>query len=642
MSNENEIFIHELILFQDYIENSFPLDFLISSIDELSVTWNKNLHKVLNDFLFQQKIKKILPFMANELIRSEDLSNIYSLSDSGLLSDLSYRLHEKILPDQPSHSNLSTLVGHIFNSQRKTELISQLDTEVILRISQMIQSELEPLIPMIKNKIMESCFILGTQILDQIFIVYKESGITTKDYLRLPEAELFNLLKIMCEQKNANFIEIDHKIIDVQKHLEELTKQITSKSVPLELNYLLQSFPKKIKRLQTLLLILNPDLDHTDSIKNLFIEIAQDQLNKKNLRVFFKENFSSILNQIVQTNSNIGEHYVTFGWKDFLSILKSSLGGGFFTSLTVFLKFLLGFFQLTGFLKAFTDSINYATSFVSIQILGWTLATKQPSTTAPYIASCLEKSPEMALKSMIAVLRTQFISVFGNLALVFPVCFGISYICLRENIILMSPDIALKYIKSFSIFGPSGIFAIFTGLLLYMSSLSSGWFQNWIEIHKLSYRLKYNTIFNQKFSIKLQKQILNFIENKSHIYIGNIILGFSLGFAPQIMNFFNIPLDVRHVTLATGTFAMALPYVTYEKINEFYPIIIGLLGIGFLNIMTSFILALITASFSKSIKLRKLFKILNLGLKTVLLKPWLLIIPEKSKTTATFDDVRRH
>ena len=53
------------------------------------------------------------------------------------------------------------------------------------------------------------------------------------------------------------------------------------------------------------------------------------------------------------------------------------------------------------------------------------------------------------------------------------------------------------------------------------------------------------------------KKIAEFVDVNISGWMTCIVLGYLLGFTPAIGEFFGIPLDVRHVTLSTGTLALA-------------------------------------------------------------------------------------
>jgi site-specific recombinase len=85
---------------------------------------------------------------------------------------------------------------------------------------------------------------------------------------------------------------------------------------------------------------------------------------------------------------------------------------------------------------------------------------------------------------------------------------------------------------------------------------------------------------------------------------GNISLGLMLGIIPSVAVFFGLPLDVRHVTLSTGQVTAAFAALGGERVWALSTlwIGIGILGIGLLNILVSFSLALFVAIRARNLR----------------------------------------
>ena len=77
-----------------------------------------------------------------------------------------------------------------------------------------------------------------------------------------------------------------------------------------------------------------------------------------------------------------------------------------------------------------------------------------------------------------------------------------------------------------------------------------------------------------------------------------------LGMAPAIAMFFGLPLDVRHVTLSTGQVTAAFAQLGGDRLwsPATVWIVIGILGIGLLNIIVSFSLALFVAIRARNLR----------------------------------------
>src|SRR5690606_8316045 len=93
------------------------------------------------------------------------------------------------------------------------------------------------------------------------------------------------------------------------------------------------------------------------------------------------------------------------------------------------------------------------------------------------------------------------------------------------------------------------------------------------------------------------RKIAKFLEQNISGLLGNVALGVMLGMVTVIMKFMGLPLDVRHVTLSSGTLGGALPVLGFEFMQtwEFWRAVIGIFFIGAMNVGVSFGLALMVA-----------------------------------------------
>ena len=98
---------------------------------------------------------------------------------------------------------------------------------------------------------------------------------------------------------------------------------------------------------------------------------------------------SLLSRKIAERAGASGEHYITTSHDEYFALWKAAIGGGFVTIFTAFFKLSLLAAGLPLFFEGFFSGVNYAASFVSLQLLGFTLATKQPSMTAAALAGKL-------------------------------------------------------------------------------------------------------------------------------------------------------------------------------------------------------------------------------------------------------------
>jgi len=571
--------------------------------------------------------------MLSNISSSTQFSKV-GFSNSGFIQELIHRIQEKILPKAFLTEDLENLIYEIFPDEEESLYVDFVDEVVLNELLALFNDQTE-LHQKLKQNILNATYILSVQILNGVFTIRNELNYDDRDMELFPEFRLEGLLREL-QIKKTSYVNVDffELISLIEKNTDELYKSMQTQGIKIELVYLFQIQKRKLNRLKILLGFLDSQTSTAINFRLFISHLILDANHHKSLVSFFAENLSLMTKRIVHANSQIGEHYVTYTWSEFRDMFASAAGGGAVTALTVFLKLALSKLGLVGFIKGLFDSLNYSGSFLLIQIMGWTLATKQPSATAPFIATELLKSTIEARRSIVALLRTQFIAVLGNLSLVFPICFFFSWLALVLNQPIMSESIAIQTYQSTNIFGPSLLFATFTGGLLFLAGLMGGLAENWIILNQISNRINYNEKIQKILGVKRTEKLAQFVSTKSNTLGANISLGFLLGMTPQIMKFFGLALDVRHVTLATGAFATSLPIILSKGVNfsELFNSVIGILFIGLVNISVSFMLAFFLASISSQVKFASFFKLFSSGMRFILIRPWLLIIPEKEKT----------
>jgi site-specific recombinase len=113
----------------------------------------------------------------------------------------------------------------------------------------------------------------------------------------------------------------------------------------------------------------------------------------------------------------------------------------------------------------------------------------------------------------------------------------------------------------------------------------------------------------------------------------SIVLGYLLGFTPVIGHFFGIPLDVRHVTLSTGTLALAAARFGFISLGRtwFYHAVAGIAVIFVLNLTVSFTISAYVALRAYNVQPSEQWTILRFVARNALRSPLPFIIPAYGK-----------
>jgi site-specific recombinase len=111
--------------------------------------------------------------------------------------------------------------------------------------------------------------------------------------------------------------------------------------------------------------------------------------------------------------------------------------------------------------------------------------------------------------------------------------------------------------------------------------------------------------------------------------VGNVSLGILLGMTPVVAQFFGVPLDVRHVTLATGTLAAAASSIGWNVLGsmEFWLAVGGIVTIGILNVGVAFSCALMLALRAREVPARIRRLVFRTVLRRFTASPYSLLFP---------------
>ncbi|HET8859534.1 hypothetical protein [Marivirga sp.] len=290
-----------------------------------------------------------------------------------------------------------------------------------------------------------------------------------------------------------------------------------------------------------------------------------------------------------------------------------------------------------GFLRA--DSLG----FIGIHITHSTLATKQPAMTASKLAAALDvknKPNNEALNNLaeliVKISRTQFIAFVGNVIIAFSVAFTISYSYQYfTGSTVADTEKALKFIHELDIFESYAIFhAGITGVFLFLSGMISGYYDNKNIYNKIPQRLRKQKLLNSILGKKLTNRFSNYIEENLGSLAGNFFLGIFLGSMGTIGFILGLPLDIRHITFASGNFGIAFVTLGSELSNyQIWMSIAGIATIGIMNFLVSFSLATFVAIKSRGVNFKQSQKLIWKLVKLFFTKPTHFFFPPKDART---------
>ena len=460
--------------------------------------------------------------------------------------------------------------------------MADLDEPTLARIADLLQT------PNIgENAQTESTYWQNTVLEAITFCVghIRASGFSPELRTRMSRSALidrpFHRLDIdLDELRSAFFASLNKKDTAALLHLEAITTQFRDRleacrqaantiythldehGISVSLVFRLREMRSRVLRIRELLDCLLSDQPNLFTAK-LLSHLVKIGVHRRSLRDLITSNTTILAAKMADRSAETGENYITRNRAEYWDMLRKAGGGGALMAFTTLFKFLILTLGFSAFWGGFYYGVNYALSFIIIQLMHWTVATKQPAMTAPAMAVKLKdlkapKAIELFVDEVTHVVRSQFAAVVGNLALVFPSVLLISYVMqLTLGQPMIDQKVAAYTFNSLSLLGPTALFAAVTGVVLFVSSIFAGWAENWFVLHRLDSALRYNPRFTtvlgparaDRWALFMRKNISGFAANAS--------LGFMLGLIPAIAGFFGLGLELRHVTLSTGQIAAA-------------------------------------------------------------------------------------
>ena len=359
-------------------------------------------------------------------------------------------------------------------------------------------------------------------------------------------------------------------------------------------------------------------------------------LERQSIRALIGSNSSLLAAKVAERSAETGENYITRDKRDYLQMVHKAAGGGFVMAFTTLVKFTLHALAVSAFWGGFIAGINYAISFVLIQLLHFTVATKQPAMTAPAMAAKLkeaggtEEGVAAFVDEVSYLVRSQVAAVLGNVLTVFPMvlalALGWSY---AKDTPFIDEEYARQTLHSLSLLGPSALYAAFTGVLLFSSSIIAGWTENWFVLHRMDSAIRYNPSITRLLGKARAARWASFMRRNISGFASNISLGFMLGLIPVIAQFFGLPIDIRHVTLAAGQIAAAAASLGLEVLHYhgFWLAVAALPVMGGFNILVSFYLAFRLALRAQNVGHVERSQIYKALAKRVISRPLSFLLP---------------
>ena len=528
---------------------------------------------------------------------------------TAFLSELTERLRRKLLPGTPETIDASELFALALPTRFDAQWLTLLDETQLARLVALLEEPGQAAAPdRWQATLLEAIAYCGSQV--------SAAGFSPELRLRMSETALraqpFHALALDVAQLQVELMYrsrddavVQATVARLRERLEACRQAVTSvyshlddHGISVGLVFRLRQVRERILRIRELIDCLLSPTPAASAVKLLarLVNVGQD---RHSIRALVAANSTLLAAKMAERSAETGEHYITRNPAEYRDMLGKAAGGGALTALTTLLKFLLAGLGLSVFWGGFWAGAMYAASFVLIQLLHCTLATKQPAMTAPAMAAKLKdlgsgEAVGAFVDEVTHLVRSQVAAVLGNVLTVFPVVLLLSAgIQFTTGHPMIDAREAQHVLHSLTLLGPAALFAAFTGVLLFAASLIAGWVENWFVFYRLDSAMRYNPRITTVLGPARADRWARFMRTHVSGFASNIALGFMLGLVPAFADFFGLGLEARHVTLSTGQLAAACAALGWEvlRLPALWWCVAAIPVIGALNLGVSFYLA---------------------------------------------------
>ena len=586
--------------------------------------------------LFQLAIREIL-----SEIRSVELFAEAGLHPrEGLWTEALRRLSERILPSAREDTDLCKLVNRLYPTTDAIDRLIQRSDESFERIAHLLAPVQDARVWDRQRQDLEQALLL---------LAVHVAGLGLSPVLRarshqwpIQESPYYRLQKstseLVRDSGGAEDLAVwRSEVQGVRQELEYAHETMEDSGVSTALVFDIWTISHALARMESIVDALFVAEPHQTvaAVKRLLDDVMKSYRDDLSLRALFRANSELMARKIVERSGKTGEYYIANTTGEYRAIWKASLGGGLLTVLTAAFKMRIVDAHLPPFLEFIAAGTNYALSFIVLQHLHLALATKQPSVTAATFAGIVRSSSgkerlDRVVEFVSRITRSQLASAAGNLLAVLLGCLVFAYLWAWyfSRPYLDIPSAEHVYQTLDPVASGTAIYAALTGLILWISALAGGWFENFAKFNHIPMAISEHPL-RKVFGAEHMKTLARFVDANISGWAASIALGYLLALVPVFGKVLGIPMDVRHVTLSTGTLVLAAASFGKEWLYRgwFIYTLFGIAVTFVLNLGVSFSIAAAVGLKAYGVSRADQYRIMRYTLKSFVKSPRRFLIP---------------
>ncbi|GGI53536.1 preprotein translocase subunit TatB [Oxalicibacterium solurbis] len=524
--------------------------------------------------------------------------------ESAFFSELSERIAKLVLPRPVGQQDLSALFTAMFPDESDAAWLMSLDDRTLLRLWKLGGDD--GIAHGYRQQIDEAMLYLVTMVISVgISPAFRQRLEPRMPLLATPFMALRRELEVclMIKTHDASALRSVRMLVAVcQAQTDKIYAHLDEHGVSVSLVYHVERMRAQLARIARLLDLRSAQAEHgSGQVQAVLADLIVANHHRSSVRELLSRSFALLARKMVERNADHGELYIARNRIEYKMVWRAALLGGCVAGFIALAKLGIDTIGLAKFFSGLFQSVVFAAGFLCISAIGGVLATRQPAVTAPALAAetAALDTPE-GLRALLlratAILRAQAAAIFGNLLTVVPVMAVLCTVVLPVfHRPLIMPAKAEVVLHSLSLVGFTPLFAIATGVLLWLASLAAGFADNWFTLRGLKLGLAHHRRLVHALGANRAQRLAAWLERNIAAIAGNLALAVLLGMTPVIADFFGVPLAVRQVTLSAATLTAAAGSLGWDVFStpQFWLACAGVLVTGLLNVATAFGCALV-------------------------------------------------
>jgi len=227
-------------------------------------------------------------------------------------------------------------------------------------------------------------------------------------------------------------------------------------------------------------------------------------------------------------------------------------------------------------------------------------------------------------------MRSQFVSLIGNLVVVLPLCFITSWLLFKlfGFHVFSETEVVRQMYGNHPFYSASLFFAVVTGAYLTLAGLINGYYDNKVMFSRIPERIVKHPLLKKAMSKSTLEKTASFIAKNLGALAGNMALGMFLGITGNFGKFLGIPIDIRHITISAGNFGIATAQGYSFPLSFVLTVFAGVLLIGLINIISSFMFSYYIACRSRYMSNKQITLVFLSMIGHIIRNPSTLILPK--------------